>query len=199
MAAGELTARRVAVAVAVAGLLAGCGSRTIEGAGVAAPATRSTAGGSPSASGGTEVPIGPTGSGSPGGSGSPTGSSRPSGSGSPTGSGPAPPTTDGARPCPDAVARALPGAGPAELVAGYETSRFRLYYCRTADGTLYYRGVSKTDPKGVLTLPAHPVAGGYEAIRVANGSTFVYQVVSGALRVTQDGRLLRVDRVLGDL
>jgi hypothetical protein len=144
-----------------------------------------------------EVPIGPpdsaTGS---------AGRSRPA----TTTTAPGPPTATvapgppaGARPCPDAVAAALPGGGPAVLVAAYETSHFRLYYCRTSAGQLYYRGVSRVDPAGVVTLPATEIAGGYEARTTANGSAFVYRVVSRALIVIQDGRVLRTDPVLRDL
>jgi hypothetical protein len=176
-------ARRVAIAVAVMGLLAGCGSRTIQGAGQPAPVI--------TGSGDTAAPT--TAAPSPSPPPVPTPTPTPTPMPSPT------PTVPGARPCPDAVARALPGAGPAELVAGYETARFRLYYCRTADGTLYYRGVSRSDPNGVLTLPAHPIPGGYEATRFAAGSVFVYQVVDRVLRVSRDGRVLRVDPVLRDL
>jgi hypothetical protein len=111
----------------------------------------------------------------------------------------APDPPAGARPCPDAVAAALPGGGPAVLVAAYETSRFRLYYCRTSAGQLYYRGVSRIDPSGVVTLPATEIAGGYEARTTANGSAFVYRVVSRALVVIQDGRVIRTDPVLRDL
>ena len=100
---------------------------------------------------------------------------------------------------PDAVAAALPGGGPAALVAGYETARFRVYFCRTGDGALYYRGVSRTDPAGVVTVPAYPIADGFEARRTAAGSTFVYQVKARVLRVFQDGTLLRADPVLRDL
>ena len=188
MAAVTLTAaRRAALAIAVVGLLAGCGARSISGQ--ARPAT--LPGSFPPASTGP-----PAGAAQPNGSPSAGGAAQtnPAATTSPA----AVPSADG-RPCPDSVAAALPGGGPADLIAGYETARFRLYFCRTDDGALYYRGVSRVDPGGAVTVPAYPIADGFEARRTVDGSTFVYQVKARVLRVFQDGTLLRADPVLRDL
>ena len=187
MAAGKRNAaRRAALAIAVVGLLSGCGARSISGEahpatlpGSLPPVAESSAAvtpaaGSPSAGGADQT--------------NPTATTSPA----------AVPSTQG-RPCPDGVAAALPGGGPAILVAGYETARFRLYFCRTAGGALYYRGISRVDPGGAVTVPAYPIAGGFEARRTADGSTFVYQVKARVLRVFRDGTLLRADPVLRDL
>ena len=185
----ELTAaRRAVLAVAAIGLLAGCGARSISGQ--AEPAVLPTSRPPASSGPGADLPAGPTAT-----------TTGPDGSSSAGGATRTTPTTSPAavRPCPAAVAAALPGGGPAGLVAGYETARFRLYFCRTEDGQLYYRGVSRTDPAGVVTVPASPIAGGFEARRTADGSTFVYQVEARVLRVFQDGILLLADPVLRDL
>jgi hypothetical protein len=97
------------------------------------------------------------------------------------------------------VAGTLPGPRPATLVAGFGTAGFRLYYCRTADGRLYYRGVSRADPARATTIPARTVPGGYEARKVADGSAFVYRVAGGRLTVTRDGRRVVDERVTGTL
>ena len=94
---------------------------------------------------------------------------------------------------------ALPAGRDAVLVAGYETSRFWLYYCRTAAGRLYYHGVSKANPAHTATLAATAVPGGFEARTTVSGSTYVYRVVAGKLVVIQDGAVIRVDPVLGAL
>ena len=176
-------ARRAALAVAMIGLLAACGPQSISGQ--ARPAT--LPGSFPPAS---TAPPAEAGSSSPSGADQTTPDATTSPAAAPSGEG---------RPCPDAVAAALPGGGPAGFVAGYETDRFRVYFCRTEDGQLYYRGVSRIDPASAVTVPAYPIAGGFEARRTAAGSTFVYQVKARVLRVFQDGALLRADPVLRDL
>lgn len=111
----------------------------------------------------------------------------------------APGTTPAGRPCPPGVAATLPDSGPATLVAGFLTSRFRLYFCRTVPGQLYYRGISRADSRQATTLAARTIAGGYEARTVAEGSEFVYRVAQGRLAVTQDGKQILVDPVIATL
>jgi hypothetical protein len=205
MAAVELRANRLTRSVLAAAVLAGlaaCGSGSANddagpspGISIGTPALPAPTEVEPTDAG--DVPIGPP---------NPTPATGSAGRSGPATTVPGPATATvvpdppaGARPCPDAVAAALPGGGPAVLVAAYETSRFRLYYCRTSAGQLYYRGVSRIDPSGVVTLPATEIAGGYEARTTANGSAFVYRVASRALVVIQDGRVLRTDPVLRDL
>jgi hypothetical protein len=113
---------------------------------------------------------------------------------------PTPPSPSVAgRPCPSSVAATLPGGHRAVLVAGYETHRFRIYYCRTPAGTLYYRGISKSAPARAVTIPATRIPGGYEARRTVDGSSFVYRVTAERLVVTQDGRTILTDSVVGTL
>lgn len=164
----------------VLGLLAGCGSTTAgRGTPEAGPA-RVT-----SMPPGLPVPAEPTGT-----------STAPS---------PVPPTTTAprttpaARPCPADVARTLPGSRPAVLVAGFTTTRFRLYFCRTADGRLFYRGVSRADAAQATTLPARTVPGGYEARTVVDGSAYVYRVAQRRLVVTKDGNRILAEAVTATL
>jgi hypothetical protein len=112
---------------------------------------------------------------------------------------PSPSPSVAGRPCPSSVAATLPGGRGAVLVAGYETRRFRIYYCRSLAGTLYYRGISKSAPAQAVTIPATRIPGGYEARRTVDGSTFVYRVTAGRLLVTQDGRTILTDSVVGTL
>ena len=102
-------------------------------------------------------------------------------------------------PCPADVAATLPDSRPATLVAGFRTSRFRLYYCRTAGGQLYYRGISRADAAKATTLPARRIAGGFEARGVEEGSVFVFRVAQGRLFVIQDGKQIFVDRIIATL
>jgi len=111
-----------------------------------------------------------------------------------------PPRTDPAgRPCPADVAATLPNSRSATLVAGFRTSRFRLYYCRTAGGQLYYRGISRADAAKATTLPARRIAGGFEAQGREEGSVFVFRVAQGRLFVIQDGKQIFVDQIIATL
>jgi hypothetical protein len=103
------------------------------------------------------------------------------------------------RPCPADVAATLPDSRSATLVAGFRTSRFRLYYCRTAGGQLYYRGISRADAAKATTLPARRIAGGFEARGVEEGSVFVFRVAQGRLFVIQDGKQIFVDPIIATL
>lgn len=161
----------------VLGLLAGCGSSTAGRGTPEAGPTRAT-----SQPPGLPVPV------------EPTETSTASSPAPPTSTVPTtvpttvPPTTPAARPCPADVARTLPGSRPAALVAGFTTARFRLYFCRTGDGRLFYRGVSRADATQATTLPARTVPGGYEARAVVDGRAYVYRVVQRRLVVTRDGK-----------
>jgi hypothetical protein len=110
-----------------------------------------------------------------------------------------PRTTPAGRPCPADVARTLPGSQPATLVAGFGTTRFRLYFCRTVDGQLYYRGISRADAKQATTLAAKTIPGGYEARTVVDGNVFVYRVAQRRLVVTQNGKQIVVDAITSTL
>lgn len=166
--------RRWAPAAVVLGLLAGCGFSTAgRGTPGAGPArATSMPPGLPVPAEPTETSVAP----SP----APPASTVPRTTASPA--------TPAARPCPADVARTLPGSPPATLVAGFTTARFRLYFCRTADGRLFYRGVSRADAAQATTLPARTVPGGYEARTVFEGSAYVYRVVQRRLVVTRDGK-----------
>jgi len=110
-----------------------------------------------------------------------------------------PRTAPAGRPCPADVAATLPDSRSATLVAGFRTSRFRLYYCRTAGGQLYYRGISRADAAKATTLPARRIAGGFEARGREEGSVFVFRVAQGRLFVIQDGKQIFVDRIIATL
>ena len=110
-----------------------------------------------------------------------------------------PRTAPAGRPCPADVAATLPDSRPATLVAAFRTSRFRLYYCRTAGGQLYYRGISRADAAKATTLPARRIAGGFEARGLEDGSVFVFRVAQGRLFVIQDGKQIFVDPVIATL
>jgi hypothetical protein len=111
-----------------------------------------------------------------------------------------PPRTNPAgRPCPADVAATLPDPRPATLVAGFRTTRFRLYFCRTVRGQLYYRGISRADATQATTLAATAIPGGYEARNVVAGSEFVYRVAQGRLVVTKDGKQILVDAITATL
>jgi hypothetical protein len=164
--------------VVLLGLLAGCGSSSTSGRGAPEAASGTAASGT-SAPPGLPVPDDPT---QP-----PT---------TPPPSTPAPtPTT---RACPADVAATLPGSPSATLVAGFRTSRFRLYFCQAA-GRLYYRGISRADARQATTLPARTIPGGYQAGAVVKGDAFVYRVAQGRLLVTKNGRQILADPVLATL
>lgn len=112
---------------------------------------------------------------------------------------PVPPASPAGRPCPADVTRTLPGGGPATLVAGFGTTRFRLFYCRTDRGALYYRGISRANPARATTLPARTIPGGYEAQGTENGDTYVYRVAQRRLTVTKNGAPLFTDPVTSTL
>jgi hypothetical protein len=97
------------------------------------------------------------------------------------------------------VAATLPDSRSATLVAGFRTSRFRLYYCRTAGGQLYYRGISRADAAKATTLPARRIAGGFEARGLEEGSVFVFRVAQSRLFVIQDGKQIFVDPIIATL
>jgi hypothetical protein len=103
------------------------------------------------------------------------------------------------RPCPADVAATLPDSRSATLIAGFRTSRFRLYYCRTAGGQLYYRGISRADAAKATTLPARRIAGGFEARGLEEGSVFVFRVAQSRLFVIQDGKQIFVDPIIATL
>lgn len=177
------------------GLLAGCGSPT---AGHGTPEAAPVRGGSTSP--GLPVPDEPT---EP----ATTSAAPPPTTTAPTTTAPTttppvatPSRTDPAgRPCPADVAATLPDSRSATLVAGFRTSRFRLYYCRTAGGQLYYRGISRADAAKATTLPARRIAGGFEARGLEEGSVFVFRVAQGRLFVIQDGKQIFVDPIIATL
>lgn len=178
--------RRWVPAVVLLGLLAGCGSSSTSGRGTpeAAAVSRS------SAPPGLPVPEDPT--------------QPPTTPPAPPSTTPVPPpttlppTTPAGRPCPADVAATLPGSPSATLVAGFQTSRFRLYFCQAA-GRLYYRGISRADARQATTLPARTIPGGYEASAVVKGDAFVYRVAQGRLLVTKNGRQILADPVTATL
>ena len=108
-------------------------------------------------------------------------------------------TAPAGRPCPADVAATLPDSRSATLVAGFRTSRFRLYYCRTAGGQLYYRGINRADAAKATTLPARRITGGFEARGMEEGSVFVFRVAQGRLFVIQDGKQIFVDPIIATL
>ena len=108
-------------------------------------------------------------------------------------------TAPAGRRCPADVAATLPDSRPATLIAGFRTSRFRLYYCRTAGGQLYYRGISRADAAKATTLPARRIAGGFEARGVEAGSVYVFRVAQGRLFVIQDGKQIFVEPIIATL
>ena len=110
-----------------------------------------------------------------------------------------PRTAPAGRRCPADVAATLPDSRSATLIAGFRTSRFRLYYCRTAGGRLYYRGISRADAAKATTLPARTIAGGFEARGVEAGSVYVFRVAQGRLLVIQDGKQIFVDPIIATL
>jgi hypothetical protein len=169
---GPRRRRTVLLAPFLAGLVA-CGANTTTGRGSPDPAQL------PAQASGLPVP----------------GETAPSAAPSPS----VVPTTKppAARPCP--VAATLPDGRNAVLVAGYETKRFRVYYCRTTTGALYYHGASKTAATQTVTIPATPIPGGYEAHRTVDGHTFVYRVAANTLTVLRDGRTILTDPVLHHL
>ena len=186
--------RRWAPVLVLLGLLAGCGSPT---AGHGTPEAAPVPGGSTSP--GLPVPDEPT---EPA-----TTSAAPPPTTAPTTTAPTttppvatpPRTTPAGRPCPADVAATLPDSRSATLVAGFRTSRFRLYYCRTAGGQLYYRGISRADAAKATTLPARRIAGGFEARGLEEGSVFVFRVAQGRLFVIQDGKQIFVDPIIATL
>lgn len=197
MAAGALiraTRRPLVLAAAVlAGMLAGCQSESAgRGSPEALPTSAAPATSQLPVPDDSEIPTGTP----PGGSG-PTATTSTAAPRTTVPSTTTPP--GGARPCPSAVAARLPAGRGAVLEAGYETSRFRLYYCRTADGRLFYHGVSKADSTQVVTLPATAIPGGYEARTTADGSSYLYRVAGGTLTVVRDGAVIRRDPVIGAL
>jgi hypothetical protein len=162
--------RRWVPAAVLMGLLAGCSSTTGgTGSPEAAPAT--------SAPPGLPVPDDPT---------EPPATSTPPPTTTAPATTPPAPTPAGPR-CPADVAATMPGAGPATLVAAFRTARFRLYFCRTAGSQLYYRGISRADPRQATTLPARTIPGGYEARAEVDGDVFVYRVAQRRLVVTKNG------------
>jgi hypothetical protein len=110
-----------------------------------------------------------------------------------------PRTAPAGRPCPADVAATLPDSRSATLIAGFKTSRFRLYYCRTAGGQLYYRGISRADATKATTLPARRIAGGFEARGREDGSLYVFRVTQNRLFVIQDGKQIFVDPIIATL
>lgn len=182
--------RRWAPVLVLLGLLAGCGSPP---AGHGTPEATPVPGRSTSP--GLPVPDEPTEPATTSGAPPPTTTA-------PTTTPPAatpPRTAPAGRSCPADVAATLPDARSATLVAGFRTSRFRLYYCRTAGGQLYYRGINRADAAKATTLPARRIAGGFEARGMEAGSVFVFRVAQGRLFVIQDGKQIFVDPIIATL
>lgn len=182
--------RRWAPILVLLGLLAGCGSPP---AGHGTPAATPVPGGSTPL--GLPVPDEPT---EP----ATTSAAPPPTTTAPTTTPPVatpPETAPAGRPCPADVAATLPDSRAATLVAGFRTSRFRLYYCRTAGGQLYYRGISRVDAAKATTLRARRIAGGFEARGAEEGSVFVFRVAQGRLVVIQDGKQIFVDPIIATL
>lgn len=170
--------------IVLVGLVAGCGSTT-DGHGTPEAAPTSTPQGLP-------VPDDPT---------EPATTSPPVPTPTPRTPTPTTPprTTPAGRPCPAGVARTLPGSPAATLVAGFQTTRFRVYFCRTAPGQLFYRGISRADAEQATTLAATTVPGGYEARTVVDGHLFVYRVAQRRLLVSRDGKQILTDTVTATL
>ena len=177
------------------GTLTGCGPGATDRRSESSPTTAAASTRSLPVPDDSQVPLGPTEPTASAGTSDPTTTQTPAGPPART-----PPTPAGAgRPCPAAVAATLPAVRGALLVAGYETNRFRLYYCQTPAGRLYYHGVSKADPTHVVTLPGAAIPGGYEARALAEGHAYIYRVVGGNLIVVEDGTVIRTDPVIGNL
>ena len=189
---------RWGAAVILVGVLAGCSSTTDgEGAPNAAPLT--TAQGLPVPDDRVEPTSAPAPSEPAPSSPAPSSPAPPAPATTPPVTTPAPTTGPAGRACPADVARTLPGGGPATLVAGFGTARFRLFICRTDRGALYYRGISRADAARATTLAARTVPGGYEARGTENGDTFVYRIAQGRLSVTKNGSPLFTDPVTSTL
>ena len=194
--------RKWGAAAVLMGVLAGCSSAT-DGQGAPQAGPGSSTQGLPvpgSSAQGLPVPVEPTATGPTTTPTTPP-ATPPATTSAPTTPAPTPAPTTGpaGRGCPADVIRTLPGARSATLVAGFGTTRFRLYFCRTDRGQLYYRGISRAAPKQATTIPATTIPGGYQARKVFEGDTYVYRVTPARLVVTKNGKPLFTDRVTSTL
>lgn len=98
-----------------------------------------------------------------------------------------PPSSGGAHACPDRVAAAV--SGSATLVAAYETPKFLITLCRTADGQIHYDGQVKGKPASDeyhISLPAESTATGY----LARNGVYTYEIRANHVIVSRRGEIL---------
>ncbi|MCA1605325.1 MAG: hypothetical protein LC808_41845 [Actinobacteria bacterium] len=95
--------------------------------------------------------------------------------------------------CPPTVAEAIRDS--TVLVDSFETSSASISICSDTTGSLYYHGLTGA---GEIVLIAQNLGGRtYQAINTDGGSTYVYTVSPDELLVTQDGRVLSRQSVIG--
>jgi len=102
-------------------------------------------------------------------------------------------STDQGIACPPTVAEAIRDS--TVLVDSFETSSASISICSDTTGSLYYHGLTGA---GEIVLIAQDLGGRtYQAINTDGGSTYVYTVSPDELLVTQDGRVLSRQSVIG--
>lgn len=85
------------------------------------------------------------------------------------------------------------GCPRAEIVESYETANFYAYICRTQQGELFYRGLSKRDGSQINVMN---VTSGDDGTYYATNDEVTYSVNPNRLQVTQNGSVILNEAVL---
>ncbi len=92
------------------------------------------------------------------------------------------PSTTG-QPCPERIARQLPGED-AELVEAFLTENKQITLCRTADGDLYYYGEFSDGREPGVPMPATETSDGYDAVN----DPYRYVIEDDVVTIFENGR-----------
>ena len=85
------------------------------------------------------------------------------------------------------------GCPKAEMVQSFATANFSVYICKTQDGAIFYRGISKRNGSQINVMQVTTSDDGtYEA---TNGN-IIYSINPERLQVRQNGKLILTEAVI---
>ena len=84
------------------------------------------------------------------------------------------------------------GCPRAEMVQSFATANFSVYICKTQEGAIFYRGLSKRNGSQINVMQVTTSDGTYEA---TNGN-IIYSINPDRLQVRQNGKVILTEAVI---
>jgi len=84
------------------------------------------------------------------------------------------------------------GCPRAEMVQSFATANFSVYICKTQEGAIFYRGLSKRNGSQINVMQVTTSDGTYEA---TNGN-IIYSINPERLQVRQNGKVILTEAVI---